>query len=1145
MDNSAKRLRTGKPPLFSPTVNRYNKDGSYGDSFATKTDSELFELTTIGNTGSFKYNIQEDGLISTQQLNVNWADFSNHTFFNSAQVKTNIAFEKIINEFPFDGTKKDIELFLDNLTGFEKWVYDRMPKNRGYLFFSGSSTASDTGVIVTVKDAEGTQYPTVSKASSGKTILDPLTDSMTVEMHLYVPSQSLGNRNEYVISKASGSVVGFGIVNETNTGNPLSSSVSMLVYQNGLQDKVSMPVNFNTWNHLSWVWDRTPGIETIFGYKNGILTNSSSMPTEFNSFDTNGSTLYVASGSVLGTFTPNNTFSGSIDELRIWHSVRSITEQNDKRTKSVYSDGKLKLYFKFNEPTGSNSNLVIDYSGNSLHGKINNRGITLGVREISGSFTSGDSPMTNEPLSISPVLFPNVAETTNIRLELLVSASQYDNENQNLITRLVPSHYFDEGQEKDGFDNIEGDIINSDNINGNEPRENNLGSTQVLLSLLYTWAKFFDEMKLYIQGFSTLNKLSYDEADTIPNDFLSVFARTEGIELPPLFVGSSIEQYIEGQNLDNSTSYNLLSLQNIQNQIWRRILINLQDIVRSKGTIHSIKSFIRAVGIDPDNNFRIREYGGPTKNPLQFNREIRTESSTMMNFSSSINISSNSFISGSPGLLKSPLLIASGTSKVEPGWPYTSGTPSYDLLLTSGSFTVEGTYKFPTTTSYINSQSLGRLQLTGSSYSDFSGSIIMNLVADKLNNNITLYYQPETTSTTHPEIQLQLTGVDIFDGQKWYVSFGKQRNDDPESASIISSSVFIRAARQLNGEIYEQYTTGSYFLETNNSIFKTTISNSTGMLLKIGNEVPFILTGSSPRYVSSSVGSSTFFQGKVSQIRFWSKYLNDIEWKEHVRYYRSVGVQNPIYNWNFSSTNVSGSWNRLRIDAATDQPTTTTDISGNITVTDFTQNNFTMTGSGFLASTAVIVPEQYRFSFISPKIDRGVSTNKVRVRGYQDPDKVENTVWAGVSPVNEVNPFEESSDSTKLSIDFSIIDSLDQDIMTIFSSLDELNNILGAPNLMYATEYHDLEVLRDKYFNKLEDKINIKGFFEFYKWFDTNIGTFVEKLLPRKTNFLGTNFILESHLCERNKVQYHSEGIYLGSGNRTDLSSPVTIISNE
>jgi len=1135
MDDSAKRLRTVKPPLFSPSVNRYYKDGSANDSYVSKTDSELQSSTALGITGSFRYNIQEDGLVSTQQLNIDWSDFSNHTFFNSAQVKTNIAFEKIINEFPFDGTKKEIELFMDGITGFEKWVYDRLPKNKGYLFFSGSANSSDTGTVVQVKDSEGSLYPTVSRATSGKTILDPGTDSMTVEMHLYVASQSLGDRNQYVLSKISGSN-GFGIVSEIIGSTSASSNVSMLVCQNGLQDKVTIPVEFNTWHHLSWVWDRTPGIETIFGYKDGMLTTSSSMPIEFDSFTTNGATVYVGSGSAVGTFTPNNTFSGSIDELRIWHSVRSTSEQKDNRTKPVYSNGKLKLYFKFNEPTGSQTNLVLDYSGNSLHGKLNTTGVSLGVRELSGSFTSGDSPMVNEPLSLSPVLFPNVTDTLNLKLELLVSASRYDNENPNIITKLVPPHYFDEGQSMEGFENLEGDIIYS-NTNGDNPRENNLGSTQVLLSLLYTWAKFFDEMKLYIQAFSSLNKLSYDETDTIPNDFLSVFARTEGIDLPPLFVGSSIEQYIEGQNLDNTTSYNIFSLQSVQNQIWKRILINLQDIVRSKGTIHSVKAFIRAVGIDPDSNFRIREYGGPTKNPIEFNRETRTESSTMLNFSSSINILNGSqFTNGSPGLIVSELLTG---SKTEPGWPYAGPNAESNGLLTSGSFTFEGTYRFPTAFGYINSQSLARLQLTGSE-ALVSGSILMNLVADKASNNITLYSQVNPTASIQ-ELKLQLTGVDIFDGQKWYVSFGKQRNDDPESDSVVSASYFIRAARNDGGQVVEQYTTSSYVLESSTSVFNNKLVGMDGIVLKIGNEVPNLLTGSAPIFVTSSVGTSTFLQGRVGQIRFWSKYLNDVDWKEHVRYYRSVGVRDPSKNWNFASTNVSGSWNRLRLDVSTDQPDTTTDSTGKLHLTDFTQNNLGMSGSGFLSSTTVVVPEQYRFSFMSPKIDQGVTTNKVRIRGFQDASKVEASPWANQSPVTEVNPFEESSDSTKLSIDFSIIDSLDQDIMTIFSSLEELNNILGDPNLQFASDYKGLETIRDLYFNKLNDKINIKGFFEFYKWFDTNIGTFVERLLPRKTDFLGTNFVIESHLLERAKVQYHSEDIYLGEDIRSGLKDKILL----
>ena len=146
-----------------------------------------------------------------------------------------------------------------------------------------------------------------------------------------------------------------------------------------------------------------------------------------------------------------------------------------------------------------------------------------------------------------------------------------------------------------------------------------------------------------------------------------------------------------------------------------------------------------------------------------------------------------------------------------------------------------------------------------------------------------------------------------------------------------------------------------------------------------------------------------------------------------------------------------------------------------------------------------------------------------------------------MAPVHQVSLSETPSDSAKLSIDFSIVDTLDQDIMTIFGSLDELNNILGDPELMFASSYKELDVIREIYFNKLERKINLKSFFEFYKWFDTNIGTFVEQLVPRKTRYLGTNYVIESHFLERSKFQYQFEDIYLGEDIRSGLKDTLLL----
>ena len=75
--------------------------------------------TNIQSTSSFMYDITSAALKSTQQLKVDWSKFENHTFFSSAESKINFTFDQIINGYPFDGTRQEVEAFLEKLTGFE------------------------------------------------------------------------------------------------------------------------------------------------------------------------------------------------------------------------------------------------------------------------------------------------------------------------------------------------------------------------------------------------------------------------------------------------------------------------------------------------------------------------------------------------------------------------------------------------------------------------------------------------------------------------------------------------------------------------------------------------------------------------------------------------------------------------------------------------------------------------------------------------------------------------------------------------------------------------------------------------------------------------------------------------------------------
>ena len=82
----------------------------------TENRSSIINVTASQNTGSiatvpsasFRYDDPGNPLKSTQQLNIDWAKFENHTFFNSAEAKVNMTFENIINHYPFDGTVDEI-----------------------------------------------------------------------------------------------------------------------------------------------------------------------------------------------------------------------------------------------------------------------------------------------------------------------------------------------------------------------------------------------------------------------------------------------------------------------------------------------------------------------------------------------------------------------------------------------------------------------------------------------------------------------------------------------------------------------------------------------------------------------------------------------------------------------------------------------------------------------------------------------------------------------------------------------------------------------------------------------------------------------------------------------------------------------------
>ena len=1105
--------------------------------------------TNIKNTGSFKYDPLDSPLKNTQQLNIDWSSFENHTFFSSAEVKVNVAFDQIINGYPFDGTKKEFEAFFEKIGGFEKWIFDQFPKFGGSLHFSGTQKGENPangysaglGNWISVQDTAGWLYPELSKKKSGESVINPPSNkSFTIEAQVFLPNQT--NDNQIILQKLSSDKLdGFSLFLSSSSTTYVTGTFSII--SGSTENNVSAILEKGKYNHICVTLNRDQRDNFLQFYVDEKLQNENIKQKKFETFS-NSSNLYIGSGSSLvvnnSEFIPQQTFSGSIDELRIFHSTRTIQQQKLYASKGIYATDALRLYYRFNEPPVSFSSqssdsvnaIVLDSSGNSLHSVISNFSSSLRT----SSASDDKNPMKNEKDEFKIVLFPLHPDVISLNGRLLSSASIYDEANPNLVTKLLPRHYLREGAQNEGISRTEIDgTLHKEYSGEGIPGQGQIGSTQIMLTFLYIWSRFFDEIKMFVDAFKTLRSVDYATKDTIPDNFLNDFVRAYGVYLPPMFNNSKLNQYVEGEDI-NQIGISDYSLKNVQSQILRRVLINMPDVLRSKGTQHSIKSFLRAVGINPDSSVRIREFGGPSTRQFSTVRESKTNVTAHVDFTTG-SLAVSSYMSG---------------SRVEPGYPDAAGpiisgisTNLNDGLFTSGSWTFEGIYRYgqKNISRITGLQSLVRLETTGSQPTSQHG-LLANVVSS--GSFINAYFRPGVSSTS-PTLRLSVP-ANVFDGDRWNISIGCDRNDSIKSN--LSSSYFLRAASQNAGDIIKYYSTSSYFQEdptSSGNAFRqiSPTLNASGSRIAIGTDNNISQGNAGYVFLNNTFdvvdeARSSEFVGQVSNIRFWSKGINETEWREHVRNHNSFGVDNPLINYNYVNDK-SGSFEKLRLRSFEKQSVLTSSAGGSINFLDFSENNLFFSGSGFAPLKRVYVGDTIGYSYLSPYFDEFSTSEKVRVRSFQQEENLIDSPWATFGNAYELPPGEVPLDDPRLSIEFSLIDALNNDIITMFSSLDPIANAIGNPELMFSPDYPVMENLRNVYFNRVKEKPNFRNFFEFFRWFDLSIGTFIEQLIPRKTKFKGTNFVIESHMLERHKVEYKFSEIYLGDSNRSNINNSLLV----
>ncbi len=96
--------------------------------------------------------------------------------------------------------------------------------------------------------------------------------------------------------------------------------------------------------------------------------------------------------------------------------------------------------------------------------------------------------------------------------------------------------------------------------------------------------------------------------------------------------------------------------------------------------------------------------------------------------------------------------------------------------------------------------------------------------------------------------------------------------------------------------------------------------------------------------------------------------------------------------------------------------------------------------------------------------------------------------------------------------------SISEEMLNMFGTIIEFNNLIGEPANRYRQEYKDMSKLRQLFFERVQNTPSLDKYVDLYKWLDSAISVFISQLTPASANVSEKIFnVIESHILERNK----------------------------
>lgn len=566
--------------LFDGTLNAGSGDATAkqtGDSFSgVSSENDLVATLASGS--------------DSVDLLVDYSDFANFVWFNSAESYVTVTADQVLNDYPYGGTADDLQVFLNSLDGFQRYFLELWPSRCGHLRLDPAISSS----YVAFTDFG------VQNGVSRTSFISPGTGSLSIQGWIDTPDLT-GSDDAFVVFQK--------LKDTTSDGVTVYLSGSSIFFQvaSGSATAVASGALTVDPTFFAAVLDRSTqtGSVSLYLATTGTfpsLADSTTIATA-NRFDLSSGSFYIGSGSLSGKVV--RPFTGSLDDVSVWGTARSLTDMTSSFNRKVYAQSGLLASWRFNDATpstpSSTGKIVRDASGHRLDGRIQSY--------FSGSRASGslayDSP--------DPILSLDDPDVVTYVVGAQVSGALYDRSNQSLIFNLFPDAFSD----------------------------GNPAQAEVFKNFVLILARNFDRIKLYISQFPNLRRVSYGDFDQAPDELLDDLGRFLGWDLHGNFASTDALRFFLGRGVQSGPAGNSgLSTQinDIKAQFWRRMLLNLLYVYKTKGTRESVEALLRTYGVD--NGFvRLKEYARKAEGRLALNRVTAEKSVYALQFVSGATVS--------------------------------------------------------------------------------------------------------------------------------------------------------------------------------------------------------------------------------------------------------------------------------------------------------------------------------------------------------------------------------------------------------------------------------------------------------------------------------------------------------------------------